>query len=53
MGAFLPSRLKWLICGANYGSMDAIREASLEQLADTDGVGEVIAESVHEWFSVE
>jgi len=36
-----------------YGSMDAIREASVEQLADTDGVGGIIAESVREWFSVD
>ncbi len=35
-----------------YGSMDAIREASVEQLADTDGVGGIIAEAVREWFSV-
>lgn len=36
-----------------YGSMDAIREASLEQLAQTDGVGAIIAESVHDWFAVD
>ena len=35
-----------------YGSMDAIREASVEQLTDTDGVGAIIAEAVVEWFSV-
>lgn len=32
-------------------SLDAIRVASLEELAATDGVGTVIAESVKEWFS--
>ncbi len=36
-----------------YGSMDAIREASVEELAGTDGVGPIIAEAVHEWFSVD
>ena len=36
-----------------YGSLDAIREASVEQLADTDGVGPVIAEAVTDWFAVD
>ena len=36
-----------------YGSMDAIREAGIEQLADTDGLGPIIAEAVIEWFGVE
>ena len=36
-----------------YGSMDAIREASEEDLSDTDGVGPVIAESVRDWFAVD
>ncbi|MGO2535770.1 MAG: BRCT domain-containing protein, partial [Brachybacterium tyrofermentans] len=35
------------------GSMDAIREASIEQLADTDGLGPIIAEAVIEWFEVD
>ncbi|MFC7465813.1 NAD-dependent DNA ligase LigA [Brachybacterium sp. GCM10030252] len=35
-----------------YGSMSAIREASVEQLSDTDGVGPIIAEAVTDWFSV-
>ena len=34
-----------------FGSLDAIMEASVEQLADTEGVGPVIARSVHTWFS--
>ncbi len=35
-----------------FGSMDAIRAAGLEQLADTEGVGGIIAEAVVEWFTV-
>lgn len=34
----------------NFGSIDAIRDASPEQLAAVDGVGAVIAESIREWF---
>ena len=34
-----------------FGSMDAIRAASTEELAQTEGVGQVIAESVREWFA--
>ncbi|MHB1211700.1 MAG: NAD-dependent DNA ligase LigA [Candidatus Nanopelagicales bacterium] len=33
-----------------FGSMDAIVEAGVEVLAETDGVGGVIAEAVVEWF---
>jgi DNA ligase (NAD+) len=36
-----------------YGSMDAIRDASLEQLTETDGVGAIIAEAVRDWFAVD
>lgn len=36
-----------------FGSMDAIRAASEEQLAHVDGVGPTIAASLTEWFSVE
>lgn len=36
-----------------YGSMQAIREASTEELAGTDGVGPIIAEAVVEWFAVD
>ncbi len=36
-----------------FGSMDAIREAREEQLADTDGVGPTIADAVTEWFRVD
>lgn len=38
---------------SRFGSLDAIRAASLEDLAFTDGVGQVIAESVKEWFDVD
>ncbi len=36
-----------------YGSMQAIREASVEELSETDGVGPTIAQSIAEWFSVD
>ncbi|MDO5662972.1 MAG: NAD-dependent DNA ligase LigA [Brachybacterium sp.] len=36
-----------------YGSMEAIREASTEQLSETDGVGPTIAEAVRDWFAVD
>ncbi len=35
------------------GSMQAIREASEERLADTEGVGPTIADSVRHWFDGE
>ena len=35
----------------NFGSIDAIANATLEELSAVDGVGKVIAESIHEWFS--
>ncbi|HEY8300535.1 MAG TPA: NAD-dependent DNA ligase LigA [Jatrophihabitans sp.] len=34
-----------------FGSVDAIRAASVEQLSDAEGVGPVIAEAVTEWFT--
>ncbi len=37
----------------HFGSMDAIRAASLEELSGVEGVGPVIAESVQEWFDVD
>ena len=37
----------------NLGSIDAISKASLETLADTEGVGPIIASSIVEWFSVD
>jgi DNA ligase (NAD+) len=38
---------------ARLGSMEAISKASVAELADIDGVGGVIAESIVEWFSVD
>jgi DNA ligase (NAD+) len=35
------------------GSIDAIAKASVAELADIDGVGGVIAESIVEWFAVD
>lgn len=35
------------------GSINAISQASAEELADIDGVGQIIAESIVEWFSVQ
>jgi DNA ligase (NAD+) len=34
-----------------FGSVSAISQASIEELSAVDGVGGVIAESIHEWFS--
>ncbi len=34
-----------------FGSLDAIRSASLDDLASTEGVGQIIAEAVQEWFT--
>ncbi len=34
-----------------FGSMDAIRRASEEELANVDGVGPVIAQALTEWFA--
>ncbi|WP_114422806.1 NAD-dependent DNA ligase LigA [Nocardioides houyundeii] len=36
-----------------FGSLDAIRDADEQQLADTEGVGPTIAASVREWFDGE
>ena len=37
----------------NFGSMQAISEASVAELAAIDGVGEVIAQSIVEWFEID
>jgi len=37
---------------AALGSVKAISEATAQELADIDGVGEIIAESIIEWFGV-
>ncbi|WP_425459363.1 NAD-dependent DNA ligase LigA [Flexivirga caeni] len=36
-----------------FGSMDAIRAASVEELAAADGVGGVIAQAVIDWFEID
>lgn len=37
----------------DFGSIEAIRAATPAELASADGVGQVIAESIGEWFSVD
>ena len=37
----------------NFGSMKAIAEASPEELANIDGVGETIAQSITDWFGID
>ena len=37
----------------SFGSIEKIENASADELAEIDGVGEVIAESIKEWFSVD
>ena len=37
----------------NLGSMDALSKASVETLSEIDGLGDVIAQSVVEWFDVD
>lgn len=36
-----------------FGSLDAIRMASADELAAVDGVGAIIAEAVQEWFAID
>ena len=36
-----------------FGSLDAIRAASVEELAEVEGVGGIIAESLKDWFEVD
>ena len=38
---------------AALGSVDAISKATAAELADVDGVGQIIADSIVEWFSVD
>lgn len=35
---------------AHFGSIEALGVASLEELSEVDGIGEVVAKSVFEWF---
>jgi DNA ligase (NAD+) len=37
---------------SNFGSMKAIAKASAEELANIDGLGETIAQSITDWFDV-
>ncbi len=37
----------------HFGSLDAIRQASREELAAVDGVGGIIADAVLDWFAVD
>src|SRR5699024_5197854 len=36
-----------------FGSLDAIREATVEELAEVEGVGAIIAASLTEWFETD
>lgn len=36
-----------------FGSLDSIRAATVDELAEVDGVGPIIAESLTEWFTVD
>ena len=38
---------------AQFGSLEAIAQASAEDLAGVEGVGQTIAESLREWFAVD
>ena len=38
---------------AKFQTIDAISAASIEDLAQTEGVGQIIAESVSDWFQVD
>ena len=37
----------------NFGSLDALAQATIDDLRDIDGVGEVVAESIAAWFADE
>jgi DNA ligase (NAD+) len=37
----------------NFGSMKAISQATAEELANIDGVGETIAQSITDWFDID
>ena len=37
----------------HFGSLDAIRGADVDELAAVDGVGGIIAQSMHDWFEVD
>jgi DNA ligase (NAD+) len=35
----------------HFGHLDRLRDASVEEIASVEGIGPIIAESVHEWFA--
>ena len=37
----------------HFGSLDAISRATVDELAAIDGVGDVIADSIQEWFAID
>lgn len=39
------------LLGEHFGSMDALRQATAEQMCEIDGFGEVMAQSVLEFFA--
>jgi DNA ligase (NAD+) len=39
------------VLASNFGSLDALAAASAEQLASVNEIGEVIADSVHDYFA--
>lgn len=41
------------VIAQSLGSLDAVREATVEQLAEINEVGDIIAESVHDFFQTE
>lgn len=41
------------ILASSFGSMDALMEASIEELKETPDVGEITAESIYSWFRQE
>ncbi|MGV9827840.1 NAD-dependent DNA ligase LigA [Gordonia sp. NPDC003429] len=36
-----------------FGSLQAIEDASTDQLAEVEGLGETLAQSIHDWFAVD
>ena len=41
------------VLAAHFGSLEALMEASEEELTDIDDIGTVTAKSIHDWFSQE
>jgi len=38
---------------ARFGTLDALASASEEELLETEGIGQVVAQHVHQWFASE